>query len=88
MKVFVDGKEVQVMNDIRVIWDGEYFDSHPNMGQEAEFSGHLQMVANYEGIILDTFEGDSIENQEKDENFWKLRGTASLMNTDLADFCH
>lgn len=84
MRVLIDGKEVEVQNDIRVLWDGDFVDPNPDCGeftaQRDEFSGHLQMVATHEGIILDTFEEHTPDEHEN-------RGTASMTVEDLSEFC-
>jgi hypothetical protein len=45
MKVLIDGVEMQVMNDIRVLYD-------------LDDEKVLQVVANHEGLIYDLFSGE------------------------------
>jgi hypothetical protein len=46
MKVIVDGVEIKVQNDVRVVYDTE-LDGEPHT---------LQVVANHEGLIYDLFD--------------------------------
>ena len=48
MKVLIDGVEVKVMNDIRVVYDVDIEDGR----------GQLQVIANHEGLIYDLFDKD------------------------------
>lgn len=52
MKVLIDGKEIEVKNDIRVIWDVPLSDGE----------GHIQMVANHEGIVWDLYDAEGVES--------------------------
>jgi len=74
MKVIIDGKELEVNNDVKIIWDDEY----PEDGME------LHMAATHEGIILDRF----TRQDDSDETDLSLEATASLGIDDLDEFCH
>jgi|TARA_Y100000034_G_scaffold54339_1_gene66595 hypothetical protein len=50
MKVLIDGKEIEVLNDVKVIWE-----TTPDEGME------LHMAATCEGIVLDRYSEDDIE---------------------------
>lgn len=72
MKVLIDGKEVECLNDVKVIWD-----NCPEDDME------LHMAVTYEGIILDKF---TVQN-DSDETGLCQEGTASIENSELAEFC-
>tara|TARA_R110000824_G_scaffold201667_5_gene385781 strand:- start:224 stop:460 length:237 start_codon:yes stop_codon:yes gene_type:complete len=50
MKVFIDGNEVTVNNDVKIIWD----DSPIDLGPDGE--GHAHVTATYEGLIIEVFD--------------------------------
>jgi len=74
MKVIIDGKELEVNNDVKIIWDKEY----------PEDDMELHMAATHEGIILDRF----TRQDDSDETDLSLEATASLGIDDLDEFCH
>jgi hypothetical protein len=52
MLVIIDGKEIEVKNDVRIIYD---------VYLKGEKEGSLAVVANYEGVVFDLFD-ESGEN--------------------------
>ena len=46
MRVLIDGEEIEVLNDVKILWD-----------QEREEGGvnNLQLTATFEGLIADEF---------------------------------
>jgi hypothetical protein len=70
IKVFIDGVEHEVKNDVKIVYDN---DSHTIANQEVE--GHIQITATYEGIIIDLF------NKKETE----LIATQSFMQEDLVN---
>jgi len=46
MKVLIDGKEVEVLNDVKVIWDDQFINDDCD-------EGNLILTANHEGVVLD-----------------------------------
>ena len=71
MKVLIDGKEVRVQNDIRIIYDEVIYGMDEDM---TDLEGHLQVVLNHEGIVGDVFDEDG-------ENI----GTMSQTYGEMAD---
>ena len=55
MKVLIDGKEVRVQNDIRVIYDEIIYGMDDN---DKDLEGQLQVVLTHEGMIGDVFDED------------------------------
>lgn len=51
MKVLIDGEEVQVLRDVRIVQDIELEDG----------PGHMMIVINNEGMVTDVFEDKSGE---------------------------
>jgi hypothetical protein len=47
MKVLVDGKEIEVLNDVRFVYDAV---------TESGVEGSLVVVANHEGLVYDFYE--------------------------------
>lgn len=74
MKLFIDGKEVEFQNDVKVVWDDEY----------PEDDMELHMAATHEGIILDRF----TRQDDSDETGLSVEATASLGIDDVDEFCH
>jgi hypothetical protein len=56
MKVFVDGKEIAVKNDIRVVYEGVWADVDDFTDEE--MIGDLHVILNYEGMIQDLIDED------------------------------
>jgi len=50
VKVLIDGKEVKCLNDVKVIYDGGYYDEDVN-GKDVQVEPHLTVT--HEGVILD-----------------------------------
>ena len=50
MRVFIDGVEYPVTNDVKVTYDNTEF-----FVGDKEVKGHLQITANDEGIVADLF---------------------------------
>lgn len=72
MTVIVDGKEIKVGNDVKVIQDHM---------PEADMELHLTVTS--EGIVLDRF----TRQDDSDETGLCLEATASREVADLDDFC-
>jgi len=53
MILMVDGKEVKVQNDVRIIYEDVIYDIDEN---EEDVEGQLQVVLTHEGIIADVFD--------------------------------
>jgi len=51
MKLYVDGKEVDFKNDVKVVYDGVCVDMDIDSGEET--SGELHVTLTHEGQILD-----------------------------------
>jgi len=74
MKVIIDGVEVHVQNDVRIIHDDIIYGMDEN---EEDITGHLQIVLNHEGIIADIFDSDG-----------EATGfTTGMMYEDIAELC-
>ena len=56
MKVLIDGKEVEVKNDVRVIYDGIIYGM--SVDDETDLEGHLEVVMTHEGMIADVYSRD------------------------------
>lgn len=72
MKVLIDGKEIEALNDVKVIMDGDIHLSSEPEGDDA----HMQLTITHEGLIIDVFKNS--DNQ--------IYSTASLESQDLSDF--
>lgn len=55
MKVFIDGKEIEVKNDVKIIWDHFIIDED---WEEEEVMVHLGV--NHEGIVIDSVRSDGM----------------------------
>lgn len=55
MKVLIDGKEVKVLNDVRVVYDEIIYGMSLDDDQ-TDLEGHLEVVLTSEGIIADVFD--------------------------------
>ena len=53
MKVLIDGVEIPVNNDVRIVYDADV----------GEDKVTLQVVANGEGLVYDLFQGESDEEE-------------------------
>jgi hypothetical protein len=73
MKVLIDGKEVEVQNDIKVIYDEIIFGMDDD-GKDIE--GELHVLLNCEGMVTDLFVDDN-----------ELVATMSRTAGELADDC-
>ena len=71
MKVLIDGVEVEVMNDIRVVYD---------LDTGKDKTTILQVVANSEGLVYDLFQKREGEDEE-------LTGTSYDFAVDLVERC-
>jgi hypothetical protein len=72
MKVLIDGNEIEVLNDIKVIWNDT-----PDEDME------LHMAATCEGVILDRF----TRQDDSDETGLCLEATMSIDTEALDGFC-
>jgi hypothetical protein len=57
MKVFIDGKQVKCLNDVKVVHEDELLDVLPS-GENVY--GSLEITLNSEGMIADTYYGRKI----------------------------
>ena len=57
MKVLIDGKEVKVLNDVRVVYDEIIYGMSLDDDQ-TDLEGHLEVVMTYEGMIADVYNKD------------------------------
>lgn len=71
MKVLVDGKEVDVENDVKIVWEGEFLEEPEVVGEHLKSELHL--TANCEGIVLDVVSDGEVEQ------------TRSLETLDLSE---
>ena len=61
MKVLIDGKEVECLNDVKIIYENE-----PIVRSMGEAYGNLEVTLNSEGMIADTwFDGNVISSMWK-----------------------
>ena len=69
MKVLIDGKEVEVQNDVKIIWEQEDDDENEQT---------LQLTATYEGLIGDVFdeEGELIQTASIEHQY--IMGSISI----------
>ena len=51
MKVLIDGKEIEILNDVKILWDQMDDDENEQV---------LQLTATYEGLIGDVFQGEEL----------------------------
>jgi hypothetical protein len=73
MKILVDGKEIQVQNDIKVIYEDVVIDY--DMDSEEEKHAELHATLTHEGLILDVVhEGE-------------IAGSNSMEYGEMATFC-
>ena len=49
MKVFIDGKQVECNNDVKIIYEGK------DIGHDEMVSGELHLTITNEALIADTF---------------------------------
>lgn len=75
MKVLIDGKEVQVLNDIKVIYDGVCVDMDFDTGDEEHAELHVTLTN--EGLILDLIDEDG-----------EVIGTYGTEHGEMATLCH
>jgi len=54
MKVLIDGKEVQVQNDVKIIYDGVCIDIDSDT--DTDILGELHATMTSEGMILDVID--------------------------------
>jgi hypothetical protein len=76
MKVYIDGKEVEVINDIRVVPDENFVVGQDN--KENDIYANLNLILNHEGIMLDMRMG---ENAEPVNSAWQSY-------VDLIELCY
>jgi hypothetical protein len=70
MKIYIDGQEVEALNDVRISDDIVYgMDEDGN-----DLEGHVQVVLTAEGVIVDVFDEDG-----------DVIGTSSQTFGELAD---
>jgi hypothetical protein len=70
MKIYIDGQEVEALNDVRISDDIIYgMDEDGN-----DLEGHVQVVLTAEGVIVDVFDEDG-----------DVIGTSSQTFGELAD---
>jgi len=78
MKVLIDGKEIQVQNDVRIIYEGVPL---PEADLEEPCperdTGELQVVLNCEGLVVDTF----VEGEHTGQ-------TGYMLVDDLVELAH
>jgi len=55
MKVLIDGKEIEVQNDVRIIYDEVIYGWDDD---DTELEGSLHLVANHEGLVTDVVDKD------------------------------
>jgi len=54
MKVLIDGRQVQVFNDVKVIYEDQFINEQDDEeGEESEEEGTLCVTANCEGVVFD-----------------------------------
>ncbi|MHA2022803.1 MAG: hypothetical protein ACTSWQ_03990 [Candidatus Thorarchaeota archaeon] len=56
MKVLIDGKEINVQNDVRIIQNGIIYGM--SVDDETDLEGHLEVVLTGEGIVSDVYNRD------------------------------
>jgi hypothetical protein len=70
MKIYIDGQEIEALNDVRISDDIIYgMDEDGN-----DLEGHVQVVLTAEGVIVDVFDEDG-----------DVIGTSSQTFGELAD---
>ena len=74
MMVLIDGVEVHVQNDIRIVHDDIIYDIDEN---EEDVIGHIQIVFNHEGMIADIFDDCGEATGQ----------TIGMMYEDIAELC-
>lgn len=73
IRVLIDGVEVEVKNDIRVVYDVK------GLGEGKETG--LQVTANHEGLVYDLF-------QKRENTDEEITGTGYDFVTDLVERCN
>jgi hypothetical protein len=75
MKVYIDGKEVEIKNDIRIVEEKTIIDISD---KNEDVYGDITLIANHEGVIIDITE-DGEEEPDK---------STYLFYEDFIKFCH
>jgi len=81
MKLYVDGKEIEVKNDVKVVYDDVCID----MGDDPEedIMGELHATLTSEGLILDLITTETTPDGDAE-----VFGTYASQYGEMATWCH